>query len=86
MGPNLTEKAARTARSVSMLHIFTQAFDNQSHVPFTSTAHTIQSEDDVAKAVSVLLKKTNLEVIQGRKHTMFSMIKEDPCMDWIERK
>ena len=84
MGPNLTEKAARTARSVSMLHIFTQAFDNQSHVPFTSTAHTIQSED-VAKVVSVLLKKTNLEVIQGRKHT-FSMIKEDPCMDWIGRK
>ena len=59
MGPNLTEKAAqRAARSVSTLHEFTQVFDNQCYVSFTSTSHTTKSdEDDVAKVVSVLLKK-----------------------------
>ena len=44
--------------------------------------------------MSVLLKNKNLEVIQGRKHTMFSMIKEDPLhgldrkkmSEWIEKK
>ena len=96
MGPNLTEKAAqRAAQSVSTLHEFTQVFDNQCYVPFTSTSHTTKSdEDDVAKVVSVLLKNKCLEVIQGRKHSMFSKIEEDPLYgldwkkmsEWIEKK
>ena len=96
MGPNLTEKAAqRAARSVSTLHKFTKVFDDQSYVPFTSTSHTTKSdEDDVAKVVFVLLKNKNLEVIKGRKHSMFSNMEDNPLngldwrkmSEWIEKK
>ena len=96
MGPNLTEKAAqRAARSVSTLHEFTLVFDDQSHIPFTSTSHTTKSdEDDVVKVVSVLLNNKNLEVIEGRKHSMFSNIEDNPLYgldwkkmsEWIEKK
>ena len=55
MGPNLTDKAMkRAARSVTALHEFTRVFDDQTHVPPTSSAHSSRSdEDDVMQVVSV---------------------------------
>lgn len=86
VGPNLTEKAAQCAAcSVSTLHEFTLVFDDQSHVPVTSTFHTTKSDkDDVAKVVCVTKKNKNLEVIKGCKHSMFSNIEDNQLygLDW----
>lgn len=74
MDPNLTDKAMkRAARSVSALHEFIRIFDEQTHIPATSSAHTSRSdEDDVTQVVSVLLKNRIMEEKSGRKHSLFT--------------
>ena len=96
MGANLTDKALkRAACSVTVLHEFTQVFDDQKYVPPIFSAHSTRSDvDDVAQVVSVLLKNKILEVVRGRKHSLFTKLNENPLFEldrdkmcqWIEKK
>lgn len=96
MGPNLTDKAMkRAAQSVTALHEFARAFDEQTHVPPPTTAHSTRSdEDDVEQVVSVLLRNKILEKKSGRTRSLFNKLNANPLSDldrkkmyeWIERK
>ena len=58
MGPNLTESSLqRAARSVSTLNAICQLFDQESDVPYTSSAHSTRRDtEDVKKVVAVVLE------------------------------
>ena len=96
MGPNLTEVALqRAARSVSTIHTVCENFEKQSGVPFVSSAHSTRSNvEDIAKVVSVVLKKELLTIVPGRKHGSFRQMRLNPLhcwkmkhtKEWIEKK
>ena len=57
-------------------------FDDQKYVPPIFSAHSTRSDvDDVAQVVSVLLKNKILEVVRGRKHSLFTKLNENPLFE-----
>lgn len=84
MGSNLTELALqRAARSVTSLEEICQRFDNQSGVPWRTTAHSTKSDkDDVRKVVGIVLKNQLLVEVGNRDHKSFKEMKLNPLHKW----
>lgn len=97
MGPNLTEEALqRASRSVSTITKVCETFDNISHTPAKTSAHSTKTDqNDVGHVVSVVLRKKLLEKqIEPRQQLAFPVfktnplntLKKDTILGWIENK
>ena len=91
MGADFTEKATTiVARSIICLEKLSTEFDYQSGISPPTTAHTTKDDKkDVHKIVTIVLQNNLLDIIQGRSHSNFPRICNNPLsrLDWnkIER-
>ena len=80
MGADFTEKATTSvARSIICLEKLSTEFDYQSGISPPTTAHTTKDDKkDVHKIVTIVLQNNLLDIIQGRSHSNFPRICNNP--------
>ena len=84
MGSNLTEASLqRAVRCVSILHSISVKFDEETGVPFRTTAHSTRPDTQDVKIVTAVVRREKLlQPIQGRKHASFPHLSLNPLKKW----
>ena len=88
MGPNLTEDALQqAARCVSSVKDVCSQFDRQSHVPATTSRHSIRSNyHDVGRVVGCVLRHCLLQDQKDkRQHVSFPSFSDNPFQKITQR-